>query len=150
MKAIGKELQISRKFHRLKVPYHGFASTRTALCNTIKSLGVTFNSPLKFDQHVRNACKSAYFHVFLRIFQQLRGALENTTANEAACAIANYYCNILPADMSETNLNKAPFIRVSRGRGYLEGVSVVQNYRRIVRCGTCDIDLSHPVLKCQR
>ena len=47
--------------------------------------------------------------LFPRIFQQVHGALERTTENVSASAIAKcrlYYCNALHGDMSENNLNK--------------------------------------------
>ena len=63
---------------------------------TIKTLGVTLDRLLTFDQHVANVCKAGYFHI--RALRHVRQSLPDDVARIVACSIVNSrldYCNSL-------------------------------------------------------
>ena len=77
------------------------------LSEDIKSLGVTFDTQLSFDNHVNNVCRGAHYHI--RGLRNVRTAMSKETANTIACSLVTSrldYCNALLAGMSETNLNR--------------------------------------------
>ena len=61
---------------------------------TIKTLGVTLDRLLTFDQHVANVCKACYFHI--RALPHVHQSLPDDVARIVACSIVNTrldYCN---------------------------------------------------------
>ena len=61
---------------------------------TIKTLGVTLDRLLTFDQHVANVCKACYFHI--RALRHVRQSLPDDVAKIVACSIVDSrldYCN---------------------------------------------------------
>ena len=73
----------------------------------VKSLGVTLDQQLTFDQHVNNVCKACYFHT--RALRHVRPSLPDEVAKTVACSIVSSrldYCNSLLEGMSESNFNK--------------------------------------------
>ena len=74
---------------------------------TVKSLGVTLDRQLSFDQHVANVCKACYFHT--RALRHVRPSLPDDVAKTVACSIVGSrldYCNSLFAGMSASNFDK--------------------------------------------
>ena len=62
---------------------------------TIKTLGVTLDRLLTFDQHVANVCKAGYFHI--RALRHVGQSLPDDVARIVACSIVNSrldYCNL--------------------------------------------------------
>jgi hypothetical protein len=75
--------------------------------STVKSLGVTLDQQLTFDQHVADVCKASYFHI--RAFRHVRNSMPDDVAKTVACGIVGArldYCNSLYAGMSVSNFNK--------------------------------------------
>jgi hypothetical protein len=61
-----------------------------------KSLSVTIDQSLSFDQHVRNVVKASNFHI--RALRHIRPVLDPIMANTVACSIVSSrldYCNSL-------------------------------------------------------
>jgi len=46
------------------------ADATVPVITTVKSLGVTIDSTLSFDQHVNNLCKTAHYHI--RVLRHIR------------------------------------------------------------------------------
>ena len=70
------------------------AGAPVMLSYSIKSLGVTIEENLTFDEHVRNVWKASYYHI--RGLRHIRAALSNDTACIVASAIVGSrldYCN---------------------------------------------------------
>jgi Reverse transcriptase (RNA-dependent DNA polymerase) len=53
--------------------------------STIKSLGVTLDTKLSFDEHVTNVCRLCYCHI--RALRHVRASLPNDVARTVACSI---------------------------------------------------------------
>ena len=71
----------------------------------IKSLGVTLDSKLTFDQHVSSVCRACYFHI--RALKHVRDSLPDDVARTVACSIVGSrldYCNALYAGMFKSNV----------------------------------------------
>ena len=49
--------------YRKKIRAIKVADTTVSVTRTVKSLGVTVDSTLSFDQHVNNVCKAANYHI---------------------------------------------------------------------------------------
>jgi hypothetical protein len=83
------------------------AGTNIPLSVELKSLGVTLDQHLSFDQHVRNVVKTSNFHI--RGLRHIRPVLDERTANTICCSIVNSrldYCNSLLYGSSAKNLDK--------------------------------------------
>jgi hypothetical protein len=75
--------------------------------SAIKSLGVTLDQQLTFDQHVNSVCKACYFHI--RALCHVRPSLPDEVAKTVACSIVSSrldYCNSLLEGISESNFKK--------------------------------------------
>ena len=62
----------------------------------LKSLGVTLDQNLSFDQHVSNIVKASNYNI--RALRHIRPMLDKTVANIVACSIVSTrldYCNSL-------------------------------------------------------
>ena len=73
----------------------------------LKSLGVTLDSELSFDQHVNNIVKASNFNI--RALRHIRPMLDQTVANTVACSIVSTrpdYCNSLLLGTSTKNIQK--------------------------------------------
>ena len=57
----------ARKRHEGSPDGLNLADVLIPVSNSVKSLGVTIDNELLFDQHVGNVCKSAYHHISLRL-----------------------------------------------------------------------------------
>ena len=99
----------------------------------LKSLGVTLDTKLSFDQHVGNIVKASNFNI--RALRHIRPMLDRTVANTVACSIVSTrldYCNSLLYRTSASNLQ-----RLQR----------VQNTLARVVTGTRKYDHIKPVLR---
>ena len=66
--------------------------------SAVKSLGITLDRKLTFDQQVANACKACYFHT--RALYHVRPSLPDDVAKTVAYSIVGSrldYCNLLLA-----------------------------------------------------
>jgi len=100
----------------------------------LKSLGVTLDQGLTFDQHVRNVVKASNFHI--RALRHIRPLLTREVANTVACSIVSTrldYCNSLLYGTSQKNISKLQRVQNSLAR-------VVADKR-------CRREHIHPVLK---
>ena len=73
----------------------------------LKSLGVTWDQNLSFDQHVQNVVKASNFHI--RALRHIRPMLNREVANTVACSIVSSrldYCNSLLYGTSAKNIAK--------------------------------------------
>ena len=62
----------------------------------LKSLGVTLNQTLSFDQYVKEVVEASNFH--MKAFRHIRPVLDRSVANTIACSIVTSrldYCNSL-------------------------------------------------------
>ena len=74
---------------------------------TIKSLGVSLDPKLSFDQHVANVCKACYCHA--RALRHIRESLPDNVVRTVACSVVGSrldYCNSLFVGMSKSNFAK--------------------------------------------
>jgi hypothetical protein len=83
----------------------------------VKTLGITIDSQLNFNEHVSNTCRSCYHHI--RALRHLRSSLTRENANMIASAIVGSrldYCNSLYYGMSDININKLQRVQNSLAR----------------------------------
>ena len=74
---------------------------------TLRSLGVTLDRQLSFDQHVTDTCRKCYFHI--RAFRHVRNSLPDDVAKSVACGIVGSrldYCNSLLFGISAANIDR--------------------------------------------
>ena len=109
---------------------YGWVSNRIL---QLKSLGVTLDTKLSFDQNVGNIVKASNFNI--RALRHIRPMLDRSVANTVACSIVSKrldYCNSLLLPASASN-----FQRLQR----------VQNTLAHVITGTRKYDHIKPVLR---
>lgn len=83
----------------------------------LKSLGVTLDQNLSFDQHISNIVKSSNYNI--RALQHIRPMLDNKVANAVACSIVSTrldYCNSLLYGTSVRNVQRLQRIQNSLAR----------------------------------
>ena len=83
------------------------AGVSISASNSLKIVGITFDSQLNFSEHISEICKVANFH--LRGLSHIRRLLDVPTANMLACSIVGSrldYCNSLLSGISEHNMNR--------------------------------------------
>lgn len=100
---------------RIDVIDIGAVTVQTA--HSVKSLGVTIDDTLSFNQHIDNVCRSSYFH--LRALRHIRQWISNDTAKSIACAtVAGRldYCNSLLLGVSVANIHKLQRVQNSLAR----------------------------------
>jgi hypothetical protein len=77
------------------------------LKRSVKSLGVTIDNTLSFDEHVINVCKTAHFH--MRALRHIRKCTEEETVKTIASSVIGArldYCNFVLYGTSQANLQK--------------------------------------------
>ena len=97
--------------------------------SSIRSLGVTLDRKLSFDQHVNNTCRSCYHHI--RALRHIRESLPEEVVKTVACSVIGSrldYCNALLAGMSKSNFTKLQRVqntlaRVVLRRGKFEHIT---------------------------
>ena len=83
------------------------AGSNIAYSVKLKSLGVTLDQTLSFDQHVKEIVKASNFH--MKAFGHFRPVLDRSVANTIACSIVTSrldYCNSLLYGTSVANTAK--------------------------------------------
>jgi len=88
-----------------------------SVANTVKSLGVTLDSALTFDHHVRNICKSSAYH--LRALRHIRRSIDEHSAQSIACSLVGAridYCNALLYGTSQANIDRLQRLQNSLAR----------------------------------
>jgi hypothetical protein len=89
----------------------------------LKSLGVTLDQSLSFDQHVRNVVKASNFHI--RALRHIRPLLNREVANTVACSIVSSrldYCNSLLYGTTEKNIAKLQRVQNALARVVTQSV----------------------------
>jgi Reverse transcriptase (RNA-dependent DNA polymerase) len=85
--------------------------------SSVRSLGVTIDDTLSFDEHVNNVCKSCKFHI--RALRHIRCHIPEDAAKTIACSMVNGrldYCNCVLYHTSSANFNKLQQVRNSVAR----------------------------------
>ena len=85
--------------------------------STLKSLGVTLDSQLSFNQHIGSVCKISYFH--LRSMRHVRSCLPPEVLRTVACSIVSAkldYCNSLLYGTTKANIAKLQIVQNSLAR----------------------------------
>jgi hypothetical protein len=85
--------------------------------DSLKLLGVTFDTHLSFEKHITDICKASFFHI--RALQHIRRYLDlQTTKIIAASLIASKldYCNAVLAGISSHNLNRLQRVQNATAR----------------------------------
>ena len=83
----------------------------------LKSLGVTLDQTLSFDQHVGNTVKASNFNI--RALRHIRPLLDRATSNTVACSIVSTrldYCNSLLFGTSTKNVQRLQRIQNTLAR----------------------------------
>lgn len=83
------------------------AGSDVAYSVQLKSLGVTLDRTLSFDQHVGNIVKASNFNI--RALRHIRPMLDRKTSNTVACSIVSTrldYCNSLLFNTSTKNIQR--------------------------------------------
>ena len=79
---------------------------------TVKSLGVTIDNTLSFNQHVNNVCKTAHYHI--RAQRHIRRCVLVDDAKAVTTARVSTrldYCNSVLSGTSQSNLNKLQHVQ---------------------------------------
>ena len=77
------------------------------LKKSIKSLGVTIDNTLSFDEHINNVCKTAHFH--MRALRHIRKGIDEETAKMIVSSVIGArfdYCNSALYGTSQANQQK--------------------------------------------
>ena len=85
--------------------------------SSVRSLGITIDDTLSFDQHVDIVCRSANFH--LRALRHIRKHISEETAKTIACSMIDGrldYCNSVLYQTSAANINKLQRVQNSAAR----------------------------------
>ena len=84
---------------------------------TLKSLGVTLDQSLTFDQHAQGVVKASNYHI--RALRHIRPMLDRKVANTIACSIVSTrldYCNSLLYGTKVSNIKKLQRVKNSLAR----------------------------------
>ena len=93
------------------------ADSDIAFSVQLKSLGVTLDQNLSFDQHISNIVKSSNYNI--RALRHIRPMLDKKVANTVACSIVSTrldYCNSLLYGTSVKNVQRLQRIQNSLAR----------------------------------
>ena len=91
--------------------------TSIHLAKSVKSLGVTIDNTLSFDEHVANVCKAAHFH--MRALRHIRKCIDDDTAKTIASSVIGArldYCNLVLYGASNANIDKLQRVQNSLAR----------------------------------
>jgi len=83
------------------------AGVPVPVTRTVKSLGVTIDNTLSFDDHINNVGKAAHGHI--RVLHHIRRCVSVNDAKTVATAVVSSqldYCNSILYGTSSSNLNK--------------------------------------------
>jgi tRNA A37 threonylcarbamoyltransferase TsaD len=85
--------------------------------SSVRSLGVTIDDTLSFDERIDNVCKSCNLHI--RALRHIRRHISEDAAKTIACSVVNGrldYCNSVLYRTSSSNINKLQRVQNSVGR----------------------------------
>jgi len=83
----------------------------------VRTLGVTIDSTLSFDQHVANICRTSFCHI--RALRRIRKLLTITDIKSVATAVVSSrldYCNSLLYGMTDRNIGRLQRVQNSLAR----------------------------------
>ena len=92
-------------------------SSDLVLASTVKTLGVTLDSSLSFNNHIDNICQASRYHI--AALRHIRKCVNTQTAREIAAVIVGSrldYCNSLLYGTSKANVHKLQLIQNSLAR----------------------------------
>ena len=110
----------ARQRSELKIKDVTIAGVPVPVTRTVKSLGVTVDNTLSFDDHVNNVCKAAHFHI--RALRHIRRCVSVDDAKTVATAMVSSrldYCNSILYGTSSSNLNKLQRVQNALARTVL-------------------------------
>jgi hypothetical protein len=93
------------------------AGSNIAYSAKLKSLGVTLDQSLTFDDHVQNVVRTSNFHI--RALRHIRPMLDRGVANTIACSVVSTrldYCNSLLYKTKVANIQKLQRVQNSLAR----------------------------------
>jgi hypothetical protein len=85
--------------------------------SSVRSLGITIDDTLSFDEHVDSICKTSNFH--FRVLRYIRKHISEATAKTIACSMIDGrldYCNSVLYRTSLANINKLQRVQNSAAR----------------------------------
>ena len=100
-----------------RIPSVSFAETTVGIRTSVKSLGVTIDSGLTFNEHVDNICKASAYHI--RSLRHIRRFIDEDAATSVATALVSAridYCNSLLYGTSKANIDKLQRLQNSLAR----------------------------------
>ena len=106
--------------YRKKIRAIKVADTTVSVTTTVKSLGVTVDSTLSFDQHVNNVCKAANYHI--RNLRYIRRCVSVDEAKAVVTALVSSRldcCNSVLSRTSQSNLNKLQRVQNAVARTFM-------------------------------
>jgi len=81
--------------------------TTIPMSASVKSLGVTIDKTLSFDEHVSSVCKAAHYHI--RALRHIRRCISDDDAKQIAVSMVSArldYCNAVLYGTSKSNIAK--------------------------------------------
>jgi len=96
----------ARQKSELQIKDVTVASIPVPVTRTVKSLGVTIDNMLSFDDHINKVCKAAHFHI--RALRHIRRCVSIDDAKTMVSAMVSSrldYCNSILYDTSLSNLS---------------------------------------------
>ena len=103
-----------------RIPSVSFAETTVGIRTSVKSLGVTIDSGLTFNEHVDNICKASAYHI--RSLRHIRRFIDEDAATSVATALVSAridYCNSLLYGTSKANIDKLQRLQNSLARAVM-------------------------------
>ena len=103
-----------------QIPSVSFAETTVGTRTSVKSLGVTIDSGLTFNEHVDNICKASAYHI--RSLRHIRKFIDEDAAKSVATALVSAridYCNSLLYGTSKSNIDKLQRLQNSLARAVM-------------------------------
>jgi len=98
---LGTALRSSANIREVKV-----AGSRLQVAPTLKSLGITIDSHLRFDCHAKKVARACNYHT--RALRHVRTLLTDDLAQTVACSIVGSrldYCNVMLCGAPATTFN---------------------------------------------
>ena len=103
-----------------QIPSVSFAETTVGTRTSVKSLGVTIDSGLTFNEHVDNICKASAYHI--RSLRHIRKFIDEDAATSVTTALVSAridYCNSLLYGTSKSNIDKLQRLQNSLARAVM-------------------------------
>ena len=110
----------SRHRHDAQVSVVTLSDVTIPVATSVRSLGVTIDNTLSFNDHVGNICKSAYYHI--RALRHIRRCVSVDDAKSVAAAMVSArldYCNALLRGMTVANINRLQRVQNALARSVM-------------------------------